>query len=191
MSYLTQPVRLVGGRLCLDFLNTADWSPSGDVVHEKLADQGDLAIWCRAVDLGKRPGLEDQAAMEEFKAFRASLRRLFLAAIMGEKPKKKDLTRFNQMLEADASCAPLAMRRGAFAFNKDMPVAQIIGLSALAVLTQPTEIGRVEVCPSENCGWLFLDESKNRRRRWCSMETCGNRAKARRHYQRQIDGVTD
>lgn len=185
MSYQTYPVRLVGGRLCLDFLNTADWSSSGDVLHEKLTDQRDLEIWCRRVKLGKRIALEDPATLDELRAFRASLRRLFLAAVTGEKPKKKDLAHFNQVLEMDSSCAPLAVRQGAFAFNKDIPVAQAIGLSALAVLTQPTEIERVEVCPSDDCGWLFLDESKNRRRRWCSMETCGNRAKARRHYQRQ------
>lgn len=186
MSYQTHPVRLVSGRLCLDFLNTADWSSAGDVVHEKLTDQKDLAIWCRAIDLGKQPDMKGQAAMDELKAFRASLRCLFLAAIMGKKPKKKDLTRFNQVFEFGTSFAPLTMRRGALAFNKDLSVVQTIGLSALAALTQPTEIGRVEVCPSDGCGWLFLDESKNRRRRWCSMETCGNRAKARRHYQRQI-----
>ena len=37
----------------------------------------------------------------------------------------------------------------------------------------------------DGCGWVFLDETKNRRRRWCSMKDCGNRAKARRHYARQ------
>jgi len=42
----------------------------------------------------------------------------------------------------------------------------------------------VGVCPGEGCGWLFFDTSKNRSRRWCAMEDCGNRAKARRHYRR-------
>ncbi|TQV70656.1 CGNR zinc finger domain-containing protein [Denitrobaculum tricleocarpae] len=188
MSYQTQPVRLIGGRLCLDFLNTADWSARGDVVHEKLTGPKDLAIWCRAVSLGKRPDLDDPAAMGELKAFRASLRWLFLAAISGEKPKKSDLIRFNQVLDFRTPLAPLAVRRGAFAYSKDLSVAQTVGLSALATLTLPQEIERVEICPSKDCGWLFLDESKNRRRRWCAMETCGNRAKARRHYQRQIEG---
>lgn len=188
MSYRTQPVRLIGGRLCLDFLNTADWSSSGRVVHEKFADRQDVEIWCRAVNLGKRVALEDPAALDDLKAFRASLRRLFLAVVTGEKPKKRDLAGFNQVLEGDATGAPLVMRQGAPAFHKDVPIAQIVALSALSVLTQPTEVERVKICPSNDCGWLFLDESKNRRRRWCSMETCGNRAKARRHYQRQTSG---
>jgi predicted RNA-binding Zn ribbon-like protein len=40
-------------------------------------------------------------------------------------------------------------------------------------------------CEGEGCSWLFLDTSRNRSRRWCSMEDCGNRAKARRHYERR------
>ena len=191
MSYQTQPVRLVGGRLCLDFLNTADWSLAGDVVHEKLTDQRDLELWCDAVDLGRRPGQQSQSDLDDLKAFRVSLRRLFLAALKDERPKKKDLTRVNLIVEPAMSLAPLAIRRGVFAFSRELSVAQTVGLSALAILTSHQEIGRVEICPAKDCGWLFLDESKNRRRRWCAMETCGNRAKARRHYQRQIEGSLD
>jgi predicted RNA-binding Zn ribbon-like protein len=43
----------------------------------------------------------------------------------------------------------------------------------------------VRVCAAEDCGWLFLDTSKNHTRRWCSMKSCGNRAKARRHYNKE------
>jgi predicted RNA-binding Zn ribbon-like protein len=42
----------------------------------------------------------------------------------------------------------------------------------------------VRECGGDHCGWLFLDETKNRSRRWCEMSVCGNRAKARRHYDR-------
>jgi predicted RNA-binding Zn ribbon-like protein len=40
------------------------------------------------------------------------------------------------------------------------------------------------MCASEDCAWLFLDKTKNKRRRWCDMKICGNRVKARRHYER-------
>ncbi|WP_368425552.1 CGNR zinc finger domain-containing protein [Tistlia sp.] len=50
------------------------------------------------------------------------------------------------------------------------------------------EAGRIKACPGERCGWIFLDESPNNRRRWCSMATCGNRDKARRHYARRKAG---
>jgi predicted RNA-binding Zn ribbon-like protein len=38
---------------------------------------------------------------------------------------------------------------------------------------------RVKLCAAETCRWAFLDESRNRSRAWCSMDVCGNRAKAR------------
>ena len=56
--------------------------------------------------------------------------------------------------------------------------------STIDLLTS-ADLGRVRECASEHCGWLFLDSSKNRSRRWCSMEACGNRTKARRHYARR------
>ena len=52
----------------------------------------------------------------------------------------------------------------------------------LALLASP--LGRLRRCEAPDCDWFFLDRSRNGTRRWCSMETCGNRAKARRHYER-------
>jgi predicted RNA-binding Zn ribbon-like protein len=49
--------------------------------------------------------------------------------------------------------------------------------------------GRVRECSEESCRWLFLDHSKNRSRRWCNMQICGNRAKARRFYARTREGI--
>ena len=56
-----------------------------------------------------------------------------------------------------------------------------IAWSAAGLLTDG-EVGRVKQCAGPGCGWVFFDESG--RRRWCAMEDCGNRAKARRHYAR-------
>ena len=53
-----------------------------------------------------------------------------------------------------------------------------------AELLSGEDLDRVGRCADANCGWLFLDTSRNHSRRWCSMKDCGNRAKARRHYQR-------
>jgi predicted RNA-binding Zn ribbon-like protein len=54
-----------------------------------------------------------------------------------------------------------------------------------ADLVTSEEVGRVRECASETCAWLFLDGSRNQRRKWCDMATCGNRAKARNYYRRQ------
>jgi predicted RNA-binding Zn ribbon-like protein len=62
----------------------------------------------------------------------------------------------------------------------------------LARIAEPIvrEIGeghddRVRICANDTCQWIFYDESRSGRRRWCDMATCGNRAKARRHRERQ------
>lgn len=59
------------------------------------------------------------------------------------------------------------------------PIAQ----SAAELLTS-SELGTVRLCEAPDCAWLFLDQSCNRSRRWSDMKVCGNRQKARRHYQR-------
>ena len=164
------PVRPVGGRLALDFLNTADWASDGTVVHEKIEMLADLDVWLRAVGLPEaaRPG-----SVEAVHSFRRELRRVFRA-------------------EADARLSDLqallrAIDLGETALRDDLarqPVLGLVALSALSILSDPRERGRIKTCPGIDCGWMFIDETKNRRRRWCLMETCGNRAKAARHYQR-------
>jgi predicted RNA-binding Zn ribbon-like protein len=66
------------------------------------------------------------------------------------------------------------------------PALGIITLSALSILSDPKEMGRIKTCPGRDCGWMFLDETKNARRKWCAMELCGNRAKASRNYERRV-----
>jgi predicted RNA-binding Zn ribbon-like protein len=56
---------------------------------------------------------------------------------------------------------------------------------AAAELLLGAEMDDVRQCASETCSWLFVDRSKNHRRRWCDMKVCGNRDKARKYYQRQ------
>jgi predicted RNA-binding Zn ribbon-like protein len=65
-----------------------------------------------------------------------------------------------------------------------------VARSAAELLTSP-DLTFVRECASYDCGWLFMDTTKNRSRRWCDMRVCGNRAKSRRHYERRraADGV--
>ena len=55
----------------------------------------------------------------------------------------------------------------------------LCALSALTLLTQ-ADLSRIKQCQGDHCGWLFLDTTKNKSRRWCEMEVCGNRAKQKR-----------
>jgi predicted RNA-binding Zn ribbon-like protein len=57
--------------------------------------------------------------------------------------------------------------------------------SAVELLTSPA-LARVRLCADDRgCGWLFLDNSPNRTRKWCDIRDCGNRAKARRYHLRK------
>lgn len=62
---------------------------------------------------------------------------------------------------------------------------------AADLLVDPARLAKVKECHGEGCGWLFLDESRGGTRRWCSMQSCGNRAKARAHYRRAKGTAVD
>jgi predicted RNA-binding Zn ribbon-like protein len=68
-------------------------------------------------------------------------------------------------------------------------VERLLGVVALEVVEFLTsgQIDRVRACANPRCGWMFVDTSRNRARRWCEMATCGNRAKARAHYARRAE----
>jgi CGNR zinc finger/Putative stress-induced transcription regulator len=61
-----------------------------------------------------------------------------------------------------------------------------VGLIAAAAAKVAIEgrLDRVKICPADDCRWAFYDTSRNHSRQWCSMEVCGNRAKARAHRER-------
>ena len=65
---------------------------------------------------------------------------------------------------------------------REAPVEAILGPISLSALTllQQADLTRVKQCQGEKCGWLFFDATKNKSRRWCEMEVCGNRAKQKR-----------
>ena len=171
MSYTDgYPVRLIAGRLALNFLNTADWSEDGDVVHEKLCSLSDLDVWKETAGLkfSRLP-----KTIFEAHDLRASLRAAFLPA-SSDRTQFGDLQKHLQKLKLPAT--------GVAGEIGSQRLLSLVANSALAVLADPSEMSRLKLCPGNDCGWLFIDETKNARRRWCTMETCGNRAKASRHY---------
>ncbi len=166
MSYGNDhPVRLAGGRLALDLVNTADWSADGEVAHEKIENLEDLIVWLHAVGL---PDAALPSSADAFRAFRFDLR-AFLRT-----PDRPDQPRLQNELET--------LRPGDGV--EKQPLIALAVMSAFSIVADPRELSRIKTCPGDTCGWMFVDETKNSRRTWCLMETCGNRAKAARHYQR-------
>ena len=56
-------------------------------------------------------------------------------------------------------------------------LAAVVAAAARARMTGTWE--RLKICPADDCQWAFYDTSRNRSRRWCSMDVCGNRSKVR------------
>ena len=184
--------RLVGGRLCLDFANTANWRGQ-TVVEEKLASPADVVAWASHAGLGQiAPGPGDAGGdLATLRALRADLRRLFVAAARGAPAPRAPLGRLNRLLAARGARLRLALAAGRLRHGATRGLMDAVGLpvavSALDLLTS-ADLDRVKLCPAADCEWLFLDDSRNGTRRWCSMAECGNRAKVRLHYERSRGG---
>ena len=102
------------------------------------------------------------------------------------------LARLNRLLAAHGGRLRLAAADGRLRHGATRGLMDAVGLpvaiSAVDLLTS-SDLGRVKICPAHQCEWLFLDDSRNGTRRWCSMAECGNRAKARLHYDRMKRGL--
>jgi predicted RNA-binding Zn ribbon-like protein len=194
-----QSLKLIGGRICLDFINTVDCRNS-DHPREVLSTYPNLVSWSQhanvltqdeAKDLLREADLHPADArivLERAITTREALHRIFSAIANHRSPAVTD----TEVLNTEMSIAMAQMHLKpasppnpwAYTFEErklDQMLWPIIH-SAAELLTSD-KLDRVCECPGENCGWLFIDMSRNRSRRWCDMKDCGNRAKARRHYQ--------
>jgi predicted RNA-binding Zn ribbon-like protein len=198
---------LSGGRLCLDFANTV--SGMRDVApKEHLARYEDLVAFARqtgVVDDAHAHRLLAEAALHPSDAratfdraieLREALYRIFLARARAAPPAAADLERLNAELARALSRRRIVARGDRLALGWDDAVALDAPLwpiadSAATLLSSDARADRIRVCglfDTEECSWLFVDETRAGTRRWCSMDDCGNKAKARRHYRRAKEG---
>lgn len=202
MLNLESPIatlKLVGGRLCLDFANTVD-AHHLEGSREFLADYPDLLRWsvragvltpAESDELLRRADADPAAQAGVFRralALREAIYRIFSAIAEGEEVPPDDLALLNEELARALPHARVAATPAGMSWDWEesealdrmlWPVVR----SAAELLTSG-DLERIGECEGDLCGWLYLDESKNRSRRWCDMQGCGNRAKARRHYRR-------
>lgn len=178
---------LFGGRLCLDFVNTANRGAEG-IEREFLAGPNDILTWGRHVGLlaTGHQGKTDSQILRSCLALRESLHRL-LSPGGRLRPADDDLEQLNRAMALGSRHSRLVVGEGTVTYaTNDSPEAWLMGpvaWSASELLTSG-QVEHVKTCPGTHCGWLFLDTSRGFKRRWCSMTTCGNRAKARAHYER-------
>jgi predicted RNA-binding Zn ribbon-like protein len=193
---------LSSGALCLDFTNT--WGDRAREETDALLSYGALLTFASQaglVSLEERARLEalarqdpvrEAAVFSRAREMRERIYGIFAAVAATHALSAEVLAPFNELL-------PPALARLQVAPGGDRPRWGWAGVidhlesplwpvvhSAAELLVSPNR-ERVRECGGNACTWLFLDHSRNQMRRWCSMKTCGNRAKARRHYRRHLE----
>jgi predicted RNA-binding Zn ribbon-like protein len=184
------PFLFLAGNLALDFVNTVG-NRLGQP-REYLRTWSDALRWAHAagLDLPAAPAGEGEAALLRLRRLREALYAGLapLAAAPGRCP-PATVARLNRRLAA-LPTRRLAGKGGRLVWRWAGTPAQRLEaslvLSAADLLASPDALA-VRRCQDERCGWLFLDHSQAKRRRWCSMADCGNRAKARRHQRRSAN----
>ena len=185
--------QLIGGDAVLDFLNTIhDWTAPEprDYVPTfaeavRFAEAAGVLTRAEAGRLTTAPF--GSAELRRLRDLRALLERIFRAAVSGRAPTAYDLAALAEETAAAARTVRLRSERGRVVRAIDPRTTGAATLSArlaegaVALLTSD-RLARVGTCPS--CGWFYLDTTKNRSRRWCSMAMCGNSAKSRSYYWR-------
>lgn len=187
--------------LAVQFANTVG-SRRSSRPQERLSGYGALVDWGVKAELfGKseaarlrtaaeaRPA-DAQAALRRAVALRNALYSVLEATGEGKPPDSTDLDVLNVALGECAVRRRLRLTADGLCWTwAEAPDGDLdwmlwpIAYSAAEVLTGSLA-ERVKACPGEGCGWIFVDQSRNRSRRWCDMQSCGNREKARRHYHR-------
>ena len=190
----------MGGSVCLDFINTLDDRFSSEP-KELVKSYIDLARFAedtgilsdqRAGHLLEKSMQSREAAGEALSAaiqLREAMHEVFWALIRKKPVPAGGLFVVNTYAQEAARHMNVAATGKGFEWRFEeaenfnaawWPIAR----SAVELLASD-QLQFVRACASKTCEWLFLDESKNHRRRWCDMTKCGNRAKVKNFYTRQ------
>jgi predicted RNA-binding Zn ribbon-like protein len=197
-------MKFVAGSLCLDFVNTVG-GRAGDrniVLRDKLKGYLDLAKWSRLAGLSTAREVRYlESAAEHYPArasatlarairLREALFRISKSLLGRSVPDELDVDVLRNEL-CIAKAHERLVRTGrqfVWAWDQsgnalDAPLWRV-SRSAADLLTSP-DLTKLRQCGGDECGWMFLDTSRNHSRRWCDMKDCGNRAKVRRFRRKE------
>jgi len=192
---------LIAGAACLDFVNTLDdrFSSEPKELLERYVDLarfgedagilGDAQVDRLFARSEERPE-EAQRALASAIQLREAMSEIFYALANGKPVPPRGLIILNQHVQEAAQHLELIPGRGHFEWKFDAQTTDLFAplwplARSAAELLASGQVEFVRACASKTCEWLFLDESKNHRRRWCDMTKCGNRAKVKRFYSRK------
>lgn len=198
------PFEFTGGNLCLYFVDTVD-NRAGERPKELLTDYGRLLLWAeeagaiskKTADHLQRLATETpgnaRAVLRNAIQLREGIYDIFCAVAERRGIPSTALGTLNKAVHQAWQHAQITHTNRHFVWEWILPDSHLDSMlwpvaRAAADLLTSEDLAYVRQCASETCGGLFLDKTKNHRRRWCEMRTCGNRDKARRYYQRQKAG---
>jgi len=190
---MPSPMKFIGGLPCLDFVNTVGGWSMERVIDDKLETYADLVRWAGLAGLTIRAGVLNQLArgnprqaarvLARARALRLALHRLLNCAADRRNPTAADLSILAAELRIARRRQTLSgSTRFQWTWDQTPALDSIlwqVSQSAADLLTS-SDLAHVGRCGGENCGWMFLDTTRNHSRHWCDMQDCGNLAKVRR-----------
>ena len=121
--------------------------------------------------------------LREALRFRQSLYKIFESVLSSKRPPKSDLDLLNKLVKKSKTNWTLQPENREFSWhwdnNASVPFSMAQVAEAAVELLTSKDLRLLRQCRDAKCGWIFIDRSQGRRRKWCSMKDCGNRAKAR------------
>lgn len=174
------------GHHALDFTATLT-GRLRDRQTDLLAEPGDLGRWLVAAGLSSRRPEVARATLERARTLREALYRLATAAIRDRPLPAPDRIELNRIAKG-AAAAPVLTPDGSMKFDgtADSLLVLIARMGVELLGSDPAP--RIRQCDGEYCAILFVDASRKRDRRWCSMSACGNKAKAADFRRRSAEG---
>ena len=207
----TQPVTqwnddlFVGERFCLDFINTYNGYRTDPEQKERMATFQDFLNWLAyaqtkdreetgwEIDFGEVDEDLQDRIMCDVRKFRRNLFEVFDAFANDRQPEMAHVAAIYETVASTVMFVEpiekphdLAGPSNHVRIKKPMGLLYPIAHSAARLLVEDC-LCYIKECHDDTCEWIFLDCSKNHKRRWCDMKTCGNRAKARRHYKKKCE----
>lgn len=191
----TNGFQFIAGHLALDFVNTVAYRADDERREDRLRSADDVVRWANEAQLADRGAMTSAprigaAGLERIRAVREELFAAFHALANGTTIPADALARVSDALNECSAKRRLALDDGAvrWVWRSNARSADYLlfpVLSAATALLTSEALPAIRQCEDAGCGWLFLDRSNARKRRWCSMADCGNRNKARNFYRRE------
>ncbi len=177
-----------GNNLCLDFINSIH-NRKVPEPKDYINDKASWLFWLQQTGLRPKEMDEKRTAfdLKKLTTFRHDMYQVFYKTIHDQPVSKHLISKLNRYLSILQSATQLSFLNGQlseqilFDFD-DLNLYQIPIFQAGYKLLISLDRNHIKEC--SNCGWLFLDISKNKKRRWCNMKTCGNEVKARKFYRK-------